>query len=294
MNPKPTSVMHSAIAAGSRSIRAPRASSTSAEPQRPVADGLPCLATVAPAEAATSAAVVETLKLGAPPPVPAVSTRSGRPSSTRSARSRIVAARPATSSTVSPFVRSAIRKPAVCASVTRPSMISRSTAAASSDERSCPDATRSSAVVTTSLGKEVAEDLLALRGQDRLGMELDALGWELAVTDAHHHAAAARAHLERLGQVRIDDQRVVAADLDPHRQPLEDRAPVVLDRRRLAVHRLAAHDGAAERLTKRLVAQADAEHRRAAFRKRANRLDRDARLVRRARARRDDHTVGLA
>jgi hypothetical protein len=75
-------------------------------------------------------------QLGAPPPVPAVSTRSGLSTSTRFASARIVAARPATSSTVSPFVRNAMRKPAVCTSSTRPSMISRSTAAASSAERS--------------------------------------------------------------------------------------------------------------------------------------------------------------
>ena len=55
-------------------MRTPSASSTSAEPDRPVAERLPCLATAQPAPAAISAAVVETLNVGRPPPVPAVST----------------------------------------------------------------------------------------------------------------------------------------------------------------------------------------------------------------------------
>ena len=73
MKPKPTSAMQRATASGLRSIRTPSASSTSAEPDRPVAERLPCLATAQPAPAAISAAVVETLNVGRPPPVPAVS-----------------------------------------------------------------------------------------------------------------------------------------------------------------------------------------------------------------------------
>ncbi len=59
-------------------MRAPSASSTSAEPEGLVAERLPCLATAQPAPAAISAAVVETLKVRRPPPVPAVSSRSVR------------------------------------------------------------------------------------------------------------------------------------------------------------------------------------------------------------------------
>src|SRR5690348_18078658 len=59
MKPNPTRSMHVATWAGSRSTRAPTASSTSAEPDRPVAERLPCLATAQPAPAAISAAVVE-------------------------------------------------------------------------------------------------------------------------------------------------------------------------------------------------------------------------------------------
>ena len=79
MKPKPTCSMQRATASGPRSIRTPSASSTSAEPDSPVAERLPCLATAQPAPAAISAAVVETLKVGRPPPVPPVSSRSSRP-----------------------------------------------------------------------------------------------------------------------------------------------------------------------------------------------------------------------
>ena len=60
----------------------PSPSSTSAEPTRPLALRLPCLATWAPQAAARKATAVEMLKLSAPsPPVPQVSTREsgGRP-----------------------------------------------------------------------------------------------------------------------------------------------------------------------------------------------------------------------
>ena len=55
----------------------------SAEPELEVLERLPCLATAQPAPAAIRAAVVETLKVDGPPPVPAVSTSSSRPVSTR-------------------------------------------------------------------------------------------------------------------------------------------------------------------------------------------------------------------
>src|SRR5881227_1555750 len=58
MKPKPVSSMHAATPSGSRSMRAPSASSTSAEPDELVAERLPCLATAQPAPAAISAAVV--------------------------------------------------------------------------------------------------------------------------------------------------------------------------------------------------------------------------------------------
>jgi hypothetical protein len=83
-----------------------------------------------------SAAVVDTLNVGLPPPVPAVSMRSARSAFTGVANSRIVVARPTSSSIVSPLVRSAIRMPLVSTSEALPPMISASTAAVCSAVRS--------------------------------------------------------------------------------------------------------------------------------------------------------------
>ncbi len=62
----------------------------------------------------------------------------------------------------------------------------------------------------------------------------------------------------------------------------------------LAVHRLAAHGAAAERLDQRLVPEADAEHGRAGAGEGADRLDRVAGLGRGAGPRGDDEPIGLA
>src|SRR5436190_6727300 len=241
MKPKPRESMHSATAPGSRSIRAPSASRTSADPQRPVAERLPCLATRQPAAAAMKAAVVETLNVGRPPPVPAVSTR-GPSTSTLTASSRIVRASPAISATVSPFVRRPTRKAAVWASDALPAMISWSTRAASSALRSPPDATCSMASARTSLGiQEVAQQRLAVLGQYRLRVELNALGGQLAVAQGHHRAVRMRRDLEAVRDGGIDDERVIAAGHERGFEPPEDGPAVVLDSPGLAVHGLAPY-----------------------------------------------------
>src|SRR5215212_8666872 len=294
MKPKPTSRMHCATASGPRSIRTPSASSRSAEPDSPVAERLPCLATAQPAPAAISAAVVETLNVGRPPPVPAVSIRSSRSQATGVASSRMVVARPTSSSIVSPFVRSAISTAAVWASEALPAMISASTSAVCSDDRSRRAASASIAWVSTSLGKERLQQALAVGREHRLGVELDALGGQLAVAHRHQHTAAPRGRLELAGQLGVDHQRVVAPDGQRVRQALEQPGAVVLDLGRLAVDGDVAHDLAAERLGERLVAEADPQRRHPGLGEAPHRLDRDARLVGCARARRDDHAVPLA
>src|SRR3954447_23062921 len=262
MKPKPTSRMQRATASGSRSMRTPSASSTSAEPDSPVAERLPCLATTQPAPAAISAAVVETLKVGRPPPVPAVSMSSSRvvgDVSTGVASSRIVVASPTSSSTVSPLVRRAISTAAVWVSDALPLMISASTAAACSTERSCRVASRSIASVRTRLGKEALQQRLAVRGEHRLRVELDPHGGQLAVAHRHQHATAPGGRLERVRELRVDDERVVAPDGERAGQALEHARAVVLDLRRLAVDRKVADHAAAVRLGQRLVPEADAE-----------------------------------
>src|SRR4051812_27630644 len=292
MKPNPASRMHSATAAGGRSMRTPSASSTSAEPDKPVAERLPCLATAQPAPAAISAAVVETLNVGRPPPVPAVSIRSPRSASTGVAIRRMVLASPTSSSTVSPFVRSAMRTAAVSVSDALPAMISPSTAAASAADRSSREARRSIAFVRTGFGmEEVGEEALALRREDGLGMELHAVRGQVAMGDGHHDAPAARRHAQALGQVGVDDERVVAADGQRRGEAREQALAVVGDLRRLAVDGHVADHLAAERLGERLVAEADAQRRHAGLGEAPHRLHRDAGLVRRARPRRDDHAV---
>ena len=92
----------------------------------------------------------------------------------------------------------------------------------------------------------------------------------------------------------IDDQRVVAPDRQRRRSPAKIVRPSWVDLARLAVHRLAAHDDAAERLRQRLVAEADAQRRHAGLGEPPHHLDADAGLVGRARSRRDDDAVGPA
>ena len=77
-------------------------------------------------------------------------------------------------------------------------MISASTAAAWSAVRCVAGADRVDRAGEDVVGhrsrrrasaEEVAQQLLALRGEHRLGVELDALGGQLAVADAHHDVA---------------------------------------------------------------------------------------------------------
>ena len=127
--PTPASSMHRAIRSGARSSRTPAASSTSALPERPETERLPCFATRTPAPAATSALAVEILNVPlASPPVPQVSTRWDLPTSTCVASRRITDAAAAISSTVSPFIRNPTRKPPTCAGVHSPVMMDCMTA----------------------------------------------------------------------------------------------------------------------------------------------------------------------
>ena len=65
------------------------------------------------------------------PPVPQVSTTTDERASIRVAFCRMIRAAPVTSSTVSPFIRSAVMKAAIWAGVASPSMISVMTAPSS-------------------------------------------------------------------------------------------------------------------------------------------------------------------
>jgi len=136
-NPIPICSSASPIRSSEISIRTPSASSTSAEPARELIDRLPCFATRAPAPATTNAAHVEMLNVPfASPPVPHVSTipsiAAAHPArNTGAACLRIAVANPTNSSTVSPFVRSALSSTLISSSVARPHRISSIAASAS-------------------------------------------------------------------------------------------------------------------------------------------------------------------
>ena len=102
----------------------PRASRTSADPHAEVTARLPCLATVAPAAAATRAAAVEMLKVPLESaPVPQVSVRVIRSASVSGmgvAAKRIVSTKPAISVGAGPRVAREPRRAASSSSVASP------------------------------------------------------------------------------------------------------------------------------------------------------------------------------
>ena len=134
-------------------------------------------------------------------------------------------ARPTSSGTVSPFARSAIRKAPVWTSLGAPFHdlgedrrgVVGGQVLAGGDRVDRPG---QDVVGHQPSLEEVLEQALALRRQHRLGVELDALGGQLAVAGAHHDVAEAGAHLELVGQVGVGDQRVVAAGDQRGRQAL--------------------------------------------------------------------------
>ena len=148
-------------------------------------------------------------------------------------------------------------------------MISASTAAVSlgrSGPR--PDASASIALVRMSFGiwritaQEVREQPLALVGQHRLGMELHALGGQLAVAQAHQHAAARAPTLR--GSPAARDPRRASGSARPsaaRRSPRKIVRPSCSITVALPCTGGCSATRPAERLRERLVAEADAERR---------------------------------
>src|SRR5260221_165261 len=181
MKPKPTRSTRAATGSAPSSSSTPGASSTSALPQRLLAARLPCLATGWQSAATSKPAAVDTLNVpAASPPVPQVSTaRRCAGSDTWIACSRMTRARPVTSSTVSPFRRSAVKNAPSCEGVAVPVMISSIADAASVSLSDCP-ATR------WPIASRIMCASMSLRG------ELYCLGdlWRVAVYDARLECAA--------------------------------------------------------------------------------------------------------
>jgi len=270
MKPMPVSPMHCATAPGVSMMLAPSASSTSALPDFDDTDRPPCLATRAPAAAATNIDAVEMLNVCcASPPVPTMSTRcSASGTSTFVANSRITCAAAA----ISPIVSFLTRRPTVSAAIitgdTSPLMILRMSDSISSWKISRCSIVRWSAscsdmvIVDSGSGdgrrgrarrsghpQKVGEQAHAVLGEERLGVELDAFDRGRPVPHAHDLAVVrARAHLERRREARRLDRERVVARRDERRGQAGEHAPLVVrDRRDLPVHDvLRAHDPAAE------------------------------------------------
>src|SRR3954467_11676772 len=138
----------------------------------------------------------------------------------------------------------------MCAGAARPSMISAIAAAASSAVRSSWRVSFSSSSVniitvrlipdTAGTTEKIAQYRLALARENRLGMELHAVHRPRAMPQAHDGGVLARPrrHFE-LGRQRLlgNHERVIPRRLERSGDPAEHAAAVVLDGRRLAVHR---------------------------------------------------------
>ena len=127
----PASARQRSTTAGGTMTFRPISVSASAAPDFDDRLRLPCLATTTPAPATTKAVAVEIFSV--PLPSPPVPTMSIAPSGARTGLhlARITLAAAAYSSTVSPRVRSAIKKPPICAGVAAPSNSAENAASAS-------------------------------------------------------------------------------------------------------------------------------------------------------------------
>ena len=142
IKPIPVSFIHCSTCFGSSIMFAPSASSKSDAPLFEDAALLPCFATVTPAAAQTNIDVVDMLNELAPsPPVPTKSMYSSVSSLTLPPFDFIISVQPTISSTVSPFMRSAVKNADTNTGDAVPSSIISIAFAASSRVRFCPSVT---------------------------------------------------------------------------------------------------------------------------------------------------------
>src|SRR6202158_3288859 len=198
--------------------------------------------------------------------------------STLSILARMVATAPVISSTLSPRMRMAIKKPPICAGVASPDIILSKACVASSRVRWAPVATlpmsarkrsMSAALRRVPLGGEIEKILqngLAVLGGDAFGMELHAVHRMLLVRHRHHEPVVGLGGDFELGghAIALDDERVITRRLERRVDAAQHPFTLVLDGRELAVHgNGGAHPVAAIGAADRLVAEADAENRHA-------------------------------
>src|SRR5438105_12552134 len=276
MKPIRVSSTQHATPSGPRSIRTPRASSTSALPHALVAARFPCFATRPPAAAVTMALTVEMLRLlDRPPPVPTMSIASAG-TVTRTATSRSADAQPAISSTVSPRMCSTASSAPSCAGVASPAITDAMAERASSRVSVRPAATATRA---SRASNEILQHPHAVGGHHRFGMELHRLERERSVPERHHDAVIAPSGDDEIRRKRSLDghELVVPRRLGRIRDSGEQAPAVVphegglaMPRLRRADHRCPKRDGCA------LEPEADAERRYAELRPLAHERGRPA------------------
>src|SRR5438874_9825639 len=292
MKPIRVSSTQQATPSAPRSIRTPRASSTSALPHALDAARFPCLATRPPAAAVTIALTVEMLKLlERSPPVPTMSIASDA-TVTRTATSRSAEAQPAIASMFSPRMSRAATRPPSCAGVASPAITDAMAERASSRVSVRPPATATRA---SRASNEILQHAHAVRGHHRFGMELHRLERERSVPERHYDAVVAPSGHDQVRRKRslVDHQRVVPRRLGRIRDSGEQAPAVVphegglaMPRLRRADHRCAKRDGSA------LEPETDAERRYAELRPLAHERGRPAGCLGTARSRRDHEALG--
>ena len=276
----PASARQRSTTAGGAATLTPSASNTSALPHRLDTERLPCLATRTPQRRdARAPRTIEMLNV--PRPIAAGAARvehvGRRRVDSGTACARIVRAKPDDlGRPLALHAPAPTSRPAICAGAARavhdlaPSRPPPRRSVRSSWRVQLLDAARETSSAVAS--EEVAQDPAALAGQDRLRDGTARRGpasvrWRRPMIDAvvlgprrrpRAPAAARRRRRRASGSATASNGLGDAG---------EDAAAVVLDRRRLAVHRRRrAHDRAAERGADRLVPEADAENRRRARR----------------------------
>src|SRR5579883_3266785 len=282
MKPIPASRMHRSTASGGMPTLTPSTPSVSAAPDRDDKARLPCLATGAPQAATIRAASVETLydpELS--PPVPTTSIASAG-ASTRSILARIASTAPVISSTLSPRVRKAMRKPPICAGVTSPESMASKAETASARVSAAPVATLAISGLKASIPlsdfsggasgvegageiEKIAQHDAAMLGENALRVELHAVNRRRAMRETHDQAVLGLGgDFEfRRRRFAVDDQRVIARRLERAVDAAKHAASIMRNARQLAMHGQGrADDLGAERLADRLMAETDAEDRR--------------------------------
>jgi len=144
--------------------------------------GFRVFATATPAPATTKAEVVDMLNVfSLSPPVPQVSTSGARSVLTLTDLSRITRTKPVISSTVSPFILSAVIRDAIWDGVASPSIIWVIEATASDSVRCSPSTTFLDGFSDHRLPPryftKVPEEQLSALGQDGFWVKLHTLDW---------------------------------------------------------------------------------------------------------------------